>query len=1266
MARLVVHSYSQLWIAILGAFLWMEAGGQGMEQVAEALFSSPPPSSNRIEHSPARISQQVDPSRTATAQLGGLSPGLPTLPLNSQSQGGSFSASVPTAPGGLDPAEEQYTFAVTLYNRGDWALAARELQTFLRQYPHHPNASRANFLLAETLLQLGQYEDAHVRFNQYLDREPQGLWAAKAWFRSGEAAFWAGKSEQATSRFKEFLSRYPSDPLTAYALWYLGQLARKEKNWSSAAEYFRQCLERFPQSSIRAECQLGLAQSQEALGEAEQAIRLYQTLAHNESDPVGAEAQFRLAVLLYNLQRYLEAAGAFQGYERRSPRSGQAAYARLYRGFALFHLKKWQEAAECFAELASLGNPDFPGPSHPPMPEGSVQPSPSPRSAAGSGGASSGGTGATIAAGPEGPKVGESGGDRFGVLASVPTFPGLWPNQLQQLRRQAQYWLGMVQRQQAQWADSAKTFTQLAQSVSEPAELVECHYYAADGWLRAQNPKAALMEFDLALQAVEKKLQTPPPSTPGSSFAQPPEGTGQQSASLWLDKILLGRLEAAVLLQDHSLADRTAKEFFQRCAHSPLAAEAACWHSQSLLHRKQFQEAIQVLEPWAQQKALAQELAWQIRYLLAYAYQAVGRLAEAQAQLNPLLEADKGQWKSLAQLAQASILMAQKQYQQASQLLEAYLAAGADLPAQTTAQAQLALCYGWLRQTEKAQRLYQALSAKHTAEAWFRPWCEQLAEAALEAGDFAWAKSLFEQLATNGEPTVIQRALLGLGWTQYRAGQYPEAAETLARLLRMEQLPASVAAEATFLRATILTKLRQPDAALALFGIVVDKYSNSKWFGPALLASARLQAQLGQHNQATQYFQRYVETFPHAADLDTALYDWAWSLKDSGQTEEAMKLFERIHQEFPKSPYWAEATIRLAQQAYQARQYERAGELVRAVLANCQPPDLRPYALYLQLQIAAAQGQWESVGQLAQQLLHEHPGSPLQVYTEFWQAELAFRKKDFPTAGKLLEEFVKKYPSLPSGLAPLVALRQAQLLAHQRRWDEVLQAATRIREQYPQFDQLYEADYLLGRALAMKARFDEAREAFQRVIRSPQGAKTETAAMAQWYIGETYFHQRDYQTALRAYLLVEVLYAYPEWQALALLEAARCHQMLGQADQAQKLYQRLLADFPNTAAAQQYRSRQTSASQTPQTDSQQPTSAPVRQMPIGSPQPPEQKRSQRQPKLLWEPIEIEKKPLHDSKHICLYDFGVRAPDPVYRVACSTRTRHGLGVWQEAA
>ena len=78
------------------------------------------------------------------------------------------------------------------------------------------------------------------------------------------------------------------------------------------------------------------------------------------------------------------------------------------------------------------------------------------------------------------------------------------------------------------------------------------------------------------------------------------------------------------------------------------------------------------------------------------------------------------------------------------------------------------------------------------------------------------------------------------------------------------------------------------------------------------------------------------------------------------------------------------------------------------------------------------------------------------------------------------------------------------------------------------------------------------------------GAKTATAANARWMIGETYFHQENYAAALVEYQKVEQEHAFPRWQAAALLEAAKCYELLGHWPAAAETYSRLLKTFPDS------------------------------------------------------------------------------------------------------
>jgi cellulose synthase operon protein C len=151
----------------------------------------------------------------------------------------------------------------------------------------------------------------------------------------------------------------------------------------------------------------------------------------------------------------------------------------------------------------------------------------------------------------------------------------------------------------------------------------------------------------------------------------------------------------------------------------------------------------------------------------------------------------------------------------------------------------------------------------------------------------------------------------------------------------------------------------------------------------------------------------------------------------------------------------------------------------------------------------------------------------------------------------------------------MIPLRHGQILARTGRWTEALEVARQVDQQFGEFPQRYELDYLLGRCWMSQAQMSTARDHFRRVVDSPIGGHTETAAMAQWMIGETYFLQKNYDEALRAYHRVESLFGYRRWQAAALLQAGKCREMKRQAPQAIELYRQVAEQFADTRFAKQ-------------------------------------------------------------------------------------------------
>lgn len=944
-----------------------------------------------------------------------------------------------------------------------------------------------------------EWKLAADEFQALLKQYPNYPQASRALFFLGEAQLQLGRYEDARGRFAEYLRREPQGDLAGKALFRSGEALYLEGKGGEAEPLLKDFLAKRPDDKLNA---FVLAY----LGE----------IALLKKDFKSAGEQFRQGLARFpdgplqddcrlGLARALEEQGqndeALRLYLAVAGKTGNplAPEAQFRLGSLQYDLRQFAEAVESFKELETK----FPA---------------SPRLAT-----------ARLVRGWAAFQL-----KRLDDAKTM--FEGLLADP--KLGVEARYWLAMVQREQKDWAAAAKTLELPPTAAPKHPLAAAIHFHRGDSLMRAGDLPGALKEFDLAIAAADGK-------------------------DPWLDDAWRGKVQAALQAKDHALVDQAAAEFLKRMPASPLAADVLRSRGQSLVERRQFDEAAKVLEPLAAAPG-QEETKLQTRYLLALAYEGLSRPQDALAQLAPVLQSGAAPLKSAAQLTEAAIRMGMKQYAEAIAPLEAHVAANPAGDEAAGARARLAVCYARAKQLDKAKKLFGELVEKHGTSPTLPAAVEQLAEAALDAGDADWSAALFGRLAAGrGQSGEELRGLSGLAWSQYRAGRLTEAAATFGQLLEKDP-PEALAADAALVRGTIFEKLKQPDPALAMFDQVIDKYPKSKQYGDALLAAARLRDALNQDDRAAALYDRYVQAFPQAQGLDKVLYDRAWVLEELGRAEESAAVFERIHKEQSKSPYWPDATYRLARRALDAHDNAKAAGLAAAVLAAQPKPEVRQHALYLQGQAFAAQDKWDEVRRAFETLAKDHPGGPLRWAAEFWVAEAMYHKKDYDAAGKQLDEVARQTQGQSEPWMAMIALRRAQVLAQQKKWDEALALASKIAGQFPQFEQLYEADFVIGRCLAMQAKFDEAREVYQRVTQSPQGTKTETAAMAQWYIGESYFHQKDYEAALAAYLRVEILYKFPEWQARALFEAAKCREMLGEWDAAVKLYERLLRDFPDS------------------------------------------------------------------------------------------------------
>jgi TolA-binding protein len=662
--------------------------------------------------------------------------------------------------------------------------------------------------------------------------------------------------------------------------------------------------------------------------------------------------------------------------------------------------------------------------------------------------------------------------------------------------------------------------------------------------------------------------------------------------------------------------DRAADAFQSAIAAEPThcGVETLRYHAaESLLRAERFQAAIAVLRSDTKAEN-AIPLPGAHAYLVALAQQGLGQHEDALGTLN-LIALEPGDELLLnVRLAQATSLLALRRHREAIEPLNQYLAALGDNDAELRARAlsQLTLCHARTKNFDAAKAALDELRVAATDPELAAATTLQLAEIAVAANEPARAIVWFQAAAADQSPPEIAAdALLALAQTAAAASDLEKAISIYEQLL--QRYPdGEPAVDAALGCARLRESLQQYDAALAMYQLVIDKHAEAERLPEALFRAASTCDRLAQDTQALELYSRLIEQYADSPLVPGAIYGSAWCLRELSREAESNDKFEELRQKYPASKYWPDATYRLALSAAQAKDYDRATQLLdelieaadqaaaaadsaanedtnQVVVADDDEADeavsksdqgtslasseLVQHALYLRAQIAVTQRTWDTAKRDLDRLARDYRSSPLALPAEFLRADVAFRRGDYDEAGKRFAELSPKLTGRTDSWVPMVGLRRAQVLAHEKRWTDARAIAERISQDCPNFDQQYEADYLIGRAYAAEANLAEARKWYQKVVRSSTGGKTETAAMAQWMIGETYFLQEQYTDAIREYLRAEVLYAYPHWQAAALLQAGKCYEQTGQWKNAGDAYSRLLARYSHTEFAVEARQR---------------------------------------------------------------------------------------------
>jgi len=268
---------------------------------------------------------------------------------------------------------------------------------------------------------------------------------------------------------------------------------------------------------------------------------------------------------------------------------------------------------------------------------------------------------------------------------------------------------------------------------------------------------------------------------------------------------------------------------------------------------------------------------------------------------------------------------------------------------------------------------------------------------------------------------------------------------------------------------------------------------------------------------------------------------------------------------FPDLPLAGDARFDLAELHAERNDNDTAIKVLREALDKEPPPELTDKVrVRLGTCLAAKGDNKAALGQFS--AVYGNAKSPYAGQAYYRAGECQLAMGEAAEAVKLLAVFRDRpeFQNLP-GVTDKALLRLGHALAQLKQWDPSRQAHEQVAGRFPQSPWVHEARYGIGWAHQNQKRYDEAVNVYQQVT---SGTATETGAKAQLQIGLCRLEQKRYPEAATALLVVPFTYDYPEWNAVALVEAARTFKELKQNDQAVKLLERVLRDYPESKWAE--------------------------------------------------------------------------------------------------
>jgi tetratricopeptide (TPR) repeat protein len=443
----------------------------------------------------------------------------------------------------------------------------------------------------------------------------------------------------------------------------------------------------------------------------------------------------------------------------------------------------------------------------------------------------------------------------------------------------------------------------------------------------------------------------------------------------------------------------------------------------------------------------------------------------------------------------------------------------------------------------------------------------ELGQMLVEAGDDARAMKLLEEVVEREsmmekERPLTAHAVRQLAGIASRGGDPGRAAELLG------EIEGGGSVSDRFSRASAMMAAGAYEGAAQEYDVLLREHGDDERAGEAMAMRGIAINRLGRHVEAIAELRRVKIGGLSDAVADAVRYEIALALKMDGKRDEAIAMYEELAARGTGARFKVFGAIDAAQLYCEAGKFDRAMTMLErcdaalAEVSEAERVQIEPRAVYLRGLSLLRLGDAAGAVRVLESDAALRADATLKGHMSIVKGEGLLAVGRGREAAETLGEVLKS--GTQGANLEVVALRIGEAWAAAQEWEKSEAAYGRFLSEWPASELWFQAKFGQGWAREQRGMHDAAIETYREVVEKHDG---QTAARAQFQIGECLYGQRKFDAAVAEFLKVDVLYVYPEWSSAAIYEAGRCLAESGKNAEALKQFDDVIARFGETSWA---------------------------------------------------------------------------------------------------